>query len=309
VDTLCYVVAQESGHSYGLDHAFEFIDTMSACTDPMSYRSDCGGQRFFRNQGAKCGEYTERSCRCQDPQNSHLTLLAQLGPGTPITREPEVRIAVPAAGATIAAGERVVAVASAQRGVAFVDLQLNGYTWATLPGVGFGDQGQAEAQYSLVLPPTVPDGVIDIQVIARDDLGISTTTAALRVTKGAACTSANTCAPGQTCDGEGRCLWAAPTGVLGDTCEYPQFCKAGLTCEGLTEDDQVCTQACVLGIADSCPSPLTCATSTTGGARCLPGEASEAAGCCSTGSDAAAQSSLLAIALAVLTRRRRRKTR
>ena len=45
------LIAQEIAHIYGLDHEYSFVDgNSSACNDPMTYRDDCGGQKFFRNQ-------------------------------------------------------------------------------------------------------------------------------------------------------------------------------------------------------------------------------------------------------------------
>jgi hypothetical protein len=46
---LCWTVAQETAHTYTLDHAFVFDDGTSACNDAMTYRTDCGGEKFFRN--------------------------------------------------------------------------------------------------------------------------------------------------------------------------------------------------------------------------------------------------------------------
>ena len=49
---VCWIIAQESAHAYGLpDHEYEFVDyNESTCSDPMTYRPDCGGQKFFRNR-------------------------------------------------------------------------------------------------------------------------------------------------------------------------------------------------------------------------------------------------------------------
>ena len=35
---ICALVAQETAHAYGLDHAYEFSDGRPACSDPMTYR-------------------------------------------------------------------------------------------------------------------------------------------------------------------------------------------------------------------------------------------------------------------------------
>ena len=62
---ICWTAAQESAHAYGLDHEFQFTDGQSACSDPMTYRTDCGGEKFFRNKRALCGEIAAH------PMNAH----------------------------------------------------------------------------------------------------------------------------------------------------------------------------------------------------------------------------------------------
>jgi len=300
--SICSVAAQETGHAFGLDHVFEYFDGRSACIDPMSYRGDCGGQRFFRNDAARCGEYQGGACRCGGTQNNHLKLLSVLGPGTPITTPPTVSVTSPASDAQIANGSTVLAIAAAQRGVKTVELWLNGYKWTQAAGAAFGQSGQPESAYSLVLPADVPDGVIDIIVRAKDDIDITTETAPITVTKGAPCASAESCALGQRCDA-GRCFWDPPVGVLGDECEFQQFCMTEL-CASASTGESRCTQDCVLGVADSCPDGFDCLASSSGGV-CWPAGAEET-GCCSSSNEAAAQSGLLAFALAIMIRRRRR---
>jgi len=194
---ICAVAAQETAHAYGLDHSYEFEDKSSACTDPMTYRSDCGGQRFFRNRSATCGEFSPRPCRCGGYQNSHMRIRSIFGAGTPITRPPVVSLTSPVDGAQVSNGAVVSATASAQRGIAHVDLWLNGYKWATTKGALFGAAGQAETAYALLFPPDVPDGIIDVVAKAYDDIDVETDSSTITVTKGAPCTSASTCALGQ----------------------------------------------------------------------------------------------------------------
>ncbi|HEU0029819.1 MAG TPA: Ig-like domain-containing protein [Kofleriaceae bacterium] len=298
----CAVAAQETGHAFGLDHSFSYPDGRSACTDPMSYRGDCGGQRFFRNEAATCGEYEPRQCRCGATQNTHLKLLSVLGAGTPITTPPVVTINAPAAGAQIGNGTAVVATASAQRGIKTVELYLNGYLWTQVPGVAWGANGQPESGYSLVIPNDVPDGVIDIVVKAKDDIEATTATETLTVTKGAPCADASTCLAGQRCDA-GRCLWDPPVGELGDPCDYPQFCKNGV-CTG-TATETRCTQECIPNSVGTCPDGFTCLNTSATEGLCWPSDQIEDPGCCSTGNAAAAQTGLLALGLALVLRRRR----
>lgn len=312
VNNLCAVAAQESGHSFGLDHTYAFLDGTSGCRDPMSYRGDCGGQKFFRNDIAICGEFSARqSCRCGSTQQSHLKLLTVLGPGTPITSPPVVTVKQPAADAVIPNGQVVIATASAQRGIRSVELWLNGYLWGTALGARWGSNGQPETDYGIMLPADVPDGIIDIVIKAKDDIDITTTAPTITVTKGAPCASADTCAAGQRCDA-GRCLWDPPAGEVGDPCTFEQFCKSGI-CSG-TAEQQICTQACVVGVADSCPMDLTCVESTPGQGVCFFGGDECEGGCCGCSLVAADQPtwlhaglSLGLLGLVVLRPRRRRR--
>lgn len=301
VINVCAVVGQETAHAYGLDHAFEFSDGRSACPDPMSYRNECGGQRFFRNDNATCGEYMPRGCYCGGFQNSHKRLLAIFGPGTPITQSPEVTINTPEAGTTVGNGATVVATASAQRGVARLELWLNGYNWLTVKGAPFTSTGQPETSYPLTFPPDVPDGVIDIVVKAFDDIDVMTETAPVTVTKGAPCADASTCAEGQQC-ADGRCYWAPPTGQIGDACEYSQFCESG-HCVDTTDGDSVCSEECVVNVADSCPMGFSCVGTAGQTGFCL-AESGDKVGCCNIGADGRA-ASLLALAVFGLLLRRR----
>lgn len=302
---ICGVIGQESAHAFGLDHEWQYIDGKPSCSSPMTYRPTCG-QQFFRNELAYCGEYAARACMCSDPQNSHLRLTAILGKGTPITAPPVVSVTAPANNATVGSGATVTAIASAQRGIQKVELAVNGYTWATVPGVAWGAaSGQPQASYQLQIPAEVPDGVMDLVVTAKDDLDIATSAPAVRVTKGSPCTSEATCLAGQKCDAQGRCAWDPATGVLGDACTYPQFCESGL-CNGPVGGQMTCTQECVVAASDSCPMGYECIQNNGGVGLCLPQQADNT-GCCSTGSDAAAQSSLLGVALLVVVRRKRRR--
>lgn len=299
---ICSTASQETGHSFGLDHAYVFSDGSSACSDPMSYRSDCGGQDFFRNYSAKCGEYAARPCSCGGFQNSHQKLLSLFGPGTPLTTPPVVTVSAPTDGAMIPSGTPVIATASAQRGIARLELWLNNYLWFTQKGAAFGPTGQPETTYSLPIPTTVPDSIIDIQVKAFDDINVETDAPVITVTKGAPCTSADTCAKGQKCDA-GKCYWDTPTGEFGDPCTYPQFCTTG-TCLD-TSAGSYCSTTCVVGVTDSCPANATCQGN--------PGESGfcviEGAGddtCCGIGANGKS-SALLSLLVVVVTLRRRRR--
>jgi hypothetical protein len=64
----------------------------------MTYRVDCGGQKFFRNLSARCGENAARDCKCGGSQNSHLKIRGVFGEGTPITGNPTSELTNPVPG-------------------------------------------------------------------------------------------------------------------------------------------------------------------------------------------------------------------
>ncbi|TMQ23684.1 MAG: hypothetical protein E6J90_10050 [Deltaproteobacteria bacterium] len=292
---ICWTAAQESAHAYGLDHEYSFLTAFasnghSACNDPMTYRVDCGGQKFFRNADADCGENTTRPCKCGATQNSHLKILGVFGAGNPITARPSVSITGPLIGTV---GTVISAQAGAQRGVAHVELYFNAYKWSDEPGTAFGTRGQLNPDsYALHVPPDLPDSIVDVQAIAYDDLGVKTESAIVTLTKGAACTSASACAKGQKCE-SGKCFWDPPSGEIGASCSYAQFCKSGL-CTG-TKDEQICTR-------------LTCQANGAGPGSGVCFFDSVGGGCCSVEGGSTTwwvNLGLAAVALGLVRRRRR----
>lgn len=296
---ICWTAAQESAHAFGLDHEYAFAGSQSACSDPMTYRNDCGGEKFFRNQPATCGEYAARSCKCGATQNSHEKLLSVFGPGTPSTGPPVVTMSTPVAGGGL--GRTVTAQAGSKRGVSRVEAWFNGYPWANTPGAPFGTGGQANpSSYSVVIPSTLPDSIVDVKVVAFDDLGASTASTTVTVTKGAPCVSAATCATGQKCEA-GKCFWDPPVGELGDHCSYAQFCKSGV-CRGAA-GNLVCAQDCTVDVVDTCPAGFECEASggASGAGVCA---VPTSGGCCQA--DRGDLRGLWAGALALLALARRR---
>lgn len=311
VFNICWTAAQETAHAFGLDHEFSFVggyeaNGNSCCMDPMTYRTDCGGEKFFRNASAMCGDIpaAARACRCGGTQNSHLKILSVFGPGTSIVPAPTASVLSPTGG-TVSNGFAVQAQAGSKRGVRKAQLSLNGYVWASVNGGAYGADGQpVPSLYTLTAPSNVPDGVIDIVVKAYDDLDIEGDSATITVTKGAPCTSAASCAKGQLCDA-GKCYWNAATGMLGDACTYPQFCTSGI-CQG-TADQTICTQDCIVGVTDSCPMGYDCLMTTGTNGICFP--AQSGGGCCSVGNGGVVwvHGGLTLGVLGFVLRRRRRK--
>jgi len=278
VDNLCWTAAQESAHAFGLDHEFEFPpDKRSACNDPMTYRVDCGGQKFFRNASATCGEFEARLCLCGGTQNSHQKLINVFDAGQSLIPPPTVSITTPKAADTML-GTLVAAQAGSQRGVAKVELLINNFKWGEAKGAAFGQMGQPNpAPYGITVPANLPNSIVDVKVRAYDDLGAYTDSAVVTVTRGAACVTADTCAKGQKCE-TGRCFWDPPVGELGDSCEYDQFCVSGI-CRG-TASRQICTQDCLPQAEDSCPSGYECVPTEPNNGICFVPDG----GCCSVSS-------------------------
>ena len=313
VFNVCWTAAQETAHAFGLDHEYVFTDGQSACNDPMTYRNDCGGEKFFRNKDAQCGGPGDglgpapRACKCGGTQNSHAKLVNLFGAGQSSVPDPTVAITLPKDGGAVIDNWNTEADASSQRGVTTVQLWLNGYLWTAKPGADFGPTGQpAPSHYSLVAPNGVPNSAIKIVVKAYDDLGAGGATS-ITVQKGASCSDDSSCATGQHCNtgpatdmvATGGCYWDPPAGALGDSCTYPQYCSTGV-CNG-PDGHMVCTQTC----SGTCPGGYSCDMASDGNSYCY---ASSGGGCCSAGGSGRGEAVLGLLVLAIVTRRKRDKT-
>lgn len=270
---MCWTVAQESAHAFGLDHEFE-------CSDPMTYIpiQSCGGQKFFRNLDAPCGENAARTCICGgNTQNSFQRILGVHGLGTSPVDPPVVDIKMPADGATnLPMSFSVFPTAIDRRGVNHLELLINGWKWAEVPGVW-----RKESIYVMNLPAGVPDGVMDLKVRGCGDTGVCGEDQ-ITVTRGQPCDDAATdCKPGQKCE-TGRCFWEAPTLAVGDACTYAQECVS--TVCATVDGAQICSEECVSGPNDACPDGFECIAPGLGQrGNCGP-LIGEEGGCCSVGS-------------------------
>jgi hypothetical protein len=301
INNLCWTVAQESAHAFGLDHTFKFTDGRSTCNDPMTYQVDCGGQRFFRNFPAKCGEFNERTCRCGSTQNSHARLVSVFGAGTPITGAPTADIFVPNAGDPL--GAFVSAHVGSKRGITRVELYVNGFPWIEQPGIAFTPIGQPNpGVYQFNLPANLPDGISDFSVRAYDDLGGVADSPVVTRTKGAPCVTADTCAQGQKCTA-GKCAWDPPTAEAGDACEYAAQCTSFL-CVG--DAEKICSQRCNPSDKSTCPSDLECVETGPEMGLCF---TPSGGGCCSASNGRVPwlQIAGSAVILGLVMRRRRRR--
>ncbi|MGE5187164.1 MAG: Ig-like domain-containing protein [Acidobacteriota bacterium] len=333
VFNICWTAAQETAHAFGLDHEFSFpagdlggpmlpaggmgtaSDGLSACNDPMTYSTLCSGEKFFRNETARCGEYMSRDCRCGGTQNSHQKLINVFGQGQSLIPPPTVSVTLPTDGATVTPNFNTVVNAGSRRGVARVELWLNGYKWNSKIGVPFSDGGQPNpASYSLVAPNGVPNGNMFLVEKAYDDLGLETDSPPITIHLGAPCTDDSACATGQHCNTgaatatvpTGGCYWDPPTGNLGDKCTFNQFCTSGI-CQG-NAGDMICTQDCIVGVSDSCPAKYDCVMTTGTVGLCFP--STGGGGCCnaSTGNgELLAHFGFAGLVLGFVVRRRKAK--
>lgn len=260
VEDMCWTVAQESAHSYGLpDHVFD-------CHDPMTYIPGCQ-RKYFRNKNYECGEFETRSCMCGGAtQNSHVELRKTFGDGTPAP-PPSVEILAPEAGVEVPDSFGIFVNSSDPRLVDKVEIWFNGTKVSEKKGNDFPNP---EPRYSFTAP-SWPDGYIDIEVKSYNDLG-SEGIASVRVLKGEPCSDASTCLAGQECS-DGGCSYPPANRQLGEACEIDQNCVEG----GCAENDgqRVCAVTCNPSVQGSCADGFECLAQ----GACWPVE--EAGGCCS----------------------------
>jgi MYXO-CTERM domain-containing protein len=289
---MCHTVAQESAHAFGLDHAFD-------CADPMTYILNCG-QKFFRDANLPCGEFSSRPCQCSgNTQNSHRKLTTVFGEGT-LPPPPTVSVLLPEDGGSVMSRFPVYAEAQHKRGIGKVEFYFNGWLWGSAEGNDFSPDTD---NFPYTTPADLPDGVIEIEARAFNDLGIPAS-ATVTVTKGAPCSSADQCSGGQLCE-DGKCFWPAPTGQLGDACERDMDCVS-LLCPA-NGDDRICSESCFVGISGTCPEGYDCLEAGNQGV-CWPADGTGGGGCCSVGGEPRAPiaEGLIALALLGFVIRRRR---
>jgi MYXO-CTERM domain-containing protein len=281
VPDICWTVAQESAHAFGLDHEF-------LCPDPMTYLGGCGSEKWFRNQKASCGEDRARPCMCRDPsgQNSVEVIRGVFGAGS--STPPTVAISEPQDGDTVSKGFQVTVSASDDVEVGRVELWVNNQL------IGSDDS----PPYTFLVPSSLADGVQNVEARAYDIYdaqGVAT----IQVTQGVPCQSAAQCPEGDTCV-DGRCvLGPGQAGGLGETCATNEEC-ASRQC-GRDGDTAFCAETCELG-ARGCPDGFGCREAGDHGV-CWPGY--DDGGGCSAGGHGRPLWIALAL-LALLAARRRR---
>ncbi len=292
-DLICGVIAQETAHTFGLDHEFN-------CASPMTYLPYCG-RTFFRDRNFTCGENSPRdSCRCSGPaQNSHRWLLGKLGANPVPPPGPDVAINSPTANEMVNDGFMVNVMADDRRTIDRVEFWANGTKMSEVKGP---ELGQSRTLWSWATDASLAGGIIDIDVKAYNDIQVETVKT-VTVQKGPPCTTEATCSTGQFCE-DGRCKFPIATGDIGDTCSAGSDCISGLC--PLDGNSGFCSKDCdPNSLLTECPDGFECRD---GGASgfCWP-ESSGGCGC-STGSHDGAPLGTLLIFIGVCYALRRKRT-
>jgi MYXO-CTERM domain-containing protein len=286
VGELCWTVAQETAHSWGLDHKFDN-------RDPMTYLQSGPARKNFMNESGSCGEFQARQCDCGgSSMNSYAEIMDTFGGNTPTP--PTLNIVAPMNGATgLSKGFAIQAQAQDDVGVAKVELRIDNMLIST----------KESGPFAWAAPMNLSDGNHQIEITAYDYSG---TSAKQMVTAsiGNACVAESDCPSGNVCL-QGRCvLGGGQAGGLGTSCGSPAECSSG-QCAGDGAGTQLCVEACDPAL-DACPSGFEC-LGETGTAVCWP---SQSEGICNVGSNGGGKAAptflLLGLAALFVTRRRRK---
>lgn len=282
VDEICWTIAQETAHAWGLDHKFDN-------RDPMTYLESGPSRKTFQNESGPCGEFSARSCQCGGSQmNSFQEVFATFGGSTPTP--PSVSIDSPKDGETVAAGFQIRATITDDVAVAKAALFIDGKQVSVLTGSPFVWTAGAN----------VGQGLHTIKV-SGFDIGLTETDAAIRVTLGHACKNNGDCDDDTAACVDGRCVpGSGVDGGLGTTCTSNPECKSG-SCAGDADGNHFCVEACD-PTAAGCPSGFDCIDTGNGNGACWP---SAGGGCLSASGGTGSMMMLLALAGLLIMRRKR----
>ncbi|MDB4952908.1 MAG: putative aminopeptidase, partial [Myxococcales bacterium] len=287
---LCWTVAQETAHSWGLDHKFDN-------RDPMTYLQTGPAMKTFQNQAGSCGEYNARTCSCtyagtgSAMENSYALIQATFGSSAPDTTPPTVTITAPAANASVMAGFAVTANITDDIGISKAEMRLDGTLISTLTG----------APWAFTAPATLGQGAHHVEVTAYD-LSNNTAKAAVDVSFGTVCTGNSCTDPNQVCV-DGHCV-AGPgaQGGLGSACTNNGECASNQCASDGT--NMYCVEPCDPTKAQ-CPTGFGCLAA-GGGGVCWPGADAGGGGSgCNTNDQSGALLLGLGFAALLITRRRR----
>ncbi|MCP4449264.1 MAG: hypothetical protein GY811_28620 [Myxococcales bacterium] len=266
--TMCWTIAQESAHAFGLpNHVFH-------CMDPMTYLDGNCGKKYFRNKSLPCGEFEQSNCNCSGvTQNSHVELSAVFGPGE-LPAPPEIEIQYPKPDTVLADEFSIYWVADDERLIDHTEIWINGTKYADIPGKEWTGTFQPNDYH--MEAPTLPDGVIELEVRAVNEIG-SEASQTITLTKGAPCSNADSCFDFQECN-EGRCEYGAAAAELGDGCAVDPQCLEGTCAE--VGGERACAMSCIPTVSGACFEGFECETTSSGDSVCW-AVAGDTGGCCS----------------------------
>lgn len=282
---ICATIGQEVAHTWGLDHEM-------LASDPMTYL-DYNGERSFKDESPRCGEYSNRNCNCGgSTQNSYQEILGIFGAADPTP--PVVTITNLTVGEQVEPGFAVRAEVDDENGVDHVELWIDGTMTSSL----------AFPPYAMNAPDDLADGTHRVEVIAYD-LQDTPGSATVDVIIGAPCETPGDCVDAgenYTCVG-GRCVpGEGAVGGLGTECTGPTDCFSGICLSG--DAGQLCGEVCEPG-AGQCPDGYGCLELSDGTGSCWPGADDGGGGCSSSSNSAAPIALSLGLVGLVLSRRRR----
>ena len=294
VAELCWTVAQETAHSWGLDHKYDN-------RDPMTYLSGGPALKRFQNEAGSCGEYSARQCSCNyagtgsAKMNSYALVMATFGSSAPDTVPPTINITYPTEGAQVTPGFPVRADIMDDRIVAKAEFRLDGQLIKTLE----------EGPFNFNAPAALGQGGHKIEVTGFDRGG-NMVKATVNVAYGTVCASATDCTTAGNVCIDGHCV-AGPgmPGGLGSPCAGNGDCASG-QCGSDTAGNSYCVEQCDPA-ANACPSGFDCQDAGNGTGVCWPGE--EDGGICSSASSTTSGGGVLLMLglVGMFVTRRRRK--
>ncbi len=286
VDEICWTIAQETAHSWGLDHKFDN-------KDPMTYLQSGPSRKQFQNMAGPCGEFQARGCSCGGSQmNSYQAILSTFGPSGPPT-PPTVTITAPANGATVDAGFPVRADIMDMQGVSRAELYVDNQKIATIMA----------APWVFNAPATLSQGNHLVKVVGYD-IGGAAGEATVTATIGHPCDDDHACSDATNACVDGRCVpGTGVDGGLGTMCTDNAQCASG-QCASDAEGNKYCVEACNPE-GDGCPGDFGCIQAGTGGV-CWPG-AGGGGGCSSTDANSGVIFLGFGLGALLITRRRSRR--